>query len=188
MVIRHGRTDWSSQKRLQGRADLPLNDAGQSQVRNWRIDRHWQTATCLCSPLTRARETADILGLAAIVEPNLIEADWGEFEGRNLDELRADASIDMGSLEDRGIDFCPPGGESPRVVAKRIRPLFSLAATSPQVWITHKGIRNACLVLACGWDMKSEPPVRVGDDEALVLTISPDGQAHGAETLRLAAG
>lgn len=95
-LVRHGQTDWNAEQRIQGRSDVPLNDTGRAQVRATaellQVD-DWDFV--VCSPLSRARESADILAAALGLEvthelPALVERHYGRAEGmQDGDELRA---------------------------------------------------------------------------------------------------
>lgn len=182
LILRHAATDWSTAKRIQGRTDRPLSAVGRQQAQRWQLPGRWRSAECLCSPLTRAIETADLLGLSYRIDDRLIETDWGAFEGERLSDLRANPALAMAELEAAGIDFRPPGGESPREVAARIASLLQATNSTPshQIWITHKGVRRASLILAAGWLMQDKPPIRVSDDQGLVLNCQP-GAPPGVE-------
>lgn len=181
-LIRHGRTAWNEQGRMQGRADLPLSPAGRTEVLGWRLPEAWADARWLTSPLCRATETAALLTDRPVgIEPRLIEMDWGAFEGRTLAELRAEAPDAMAANEARGLDFRPSGGESPREVRTRLESLFADLGADPAdaaiaVCVTHKGVVRAALSLATGWDMLAKPPLRLADNAALVLNRQPGGQ------------
>ena len=178
-LIRHGSTAWNEAGRIQGRTDIPLSDFGRAQVRAWRLPEGFAAAVCITSPLARARETAALLGLRdATEDARLVEMAWGSFEGRTLAELRADHGPHMQELEAAGLDFRPPGGESPRLVAERLAAcLRELAATgSDFVLVAHKGVMRASLVLALGWDMRTKPPVRFESDRGLIYQLGACGQ------------
>lgn len=162
-LIRHGPTVWNAEKRLQGRADVPLSDAGRATVARWRLPDDVTAVRWFTSPLARAGETAALLGLDARVEPLLTEMDFGAWEGRILAELRAENPTAVAANEAQGLDFQPPGGESPRAVRERLRPwLAACAAEGGDVGaVTHKGVIRAVLSLATGWDMTGKPPVRL---------------------------
>lgn len=172
VLIRHGRTLWNEQGRMQGRSNIPLSPAGSDQVRSWQLPQAWARARWLSSPLCRATETAALLTARPVaIEPQLIEMDWGSWEGRTLESLRAEAPA-MAANEARGLDFRPEGGESPREVRARFASLVA-DLRDDVVCVTHKGVIRAALSLATGWDMLSKPPLRLADDAALVLP--PDG-------------
>ena len=86
-IIRHGKTDWNLKHKLQGRTDIPLNEEGRAMARkahdeyiNVHIDK------CYCSPLIRARETAELLlegrDIPIIPDDRLSEMAFGIFEGK----------------------------------------------------------------------------------------------------------
>ncbi len=84
--IRHGQTDWNLAGKLQGNANIPLNETGIAQAQAARGKLAGQPITTICSsPLVRARKTADILNAALncpIVEiDELHECDFGPYEG-----------------------------------------------------------------------------------------------------------
>ncbi|TQF65612.1 histidine phosphatase family protein [Rhodococcus spelaei] len=86
-LVRHGETEWNAERRLQGSSDIPLNDTGRSQAlaaarrlgtRTWDV--------LVSSPLSRAGETADIIGAHLGIDrsatyPELSERHFGEAEG-----------------------------------------------------------------------------------------------------------
>lgn len=190
-LIRHGTTAWNAAGRIQGRRDIPLSDAGRAQVRSWRLPTGFAGARCLSSPLRRATETAAILGFASPEQDaRLIEMDWGEFEGRTLAELRDEHGPAMRELEDAGLDFRPPRGESPREVADRLREMLQAVAGDGDdaVIVAHKGILRASLVLACGWQMLGKPPVRHEPDRALMHRVDAAGDLTFEAVVPLAAG
>ena len=60
-IMRHGKTDWNEKRKLQGRTDIPLNDAGRKMAEKAREEyADISFDVCYCSPLSRARETAEI--------------------------------------------------------------------------------------------------------------------------------
>jgi len=174
VLIRHRPTAWNAAGRIQGRTDVPLSATGRAAVRAWRLPAEigdppgaWDWLT---SPLARARETAEILlppaARAALRhEPALMEMRWGAWEGYTLAEVRQAGGEDAADAEARGLDFCPPGGESPRQVQARLAPLLAALAARrrPAVAVTHKGVIRAVLACAAGWDMTGRAPAKLND-------------------------
>jgi broad specificity phosphatase PhoE len=92
--VRHGETDWNRQGLLQGSRDVPLNETGLAQAHDAaRALAEIELGTIVASPLSRARQTAEIVaavhGLDIVVEPKLVETSWGIWEGTPHAELLA---------------------------------------------------------------------------------------------------
>ena len=178
VFIRHGPTKWNTAGRIQGQRDVPLSEEGCIKVAEWRIPQKYQHAVWVCSPLSRAKETARLMGCESPkIEPRLMEMDWGEWEGRTLADLRSEAGAEMRQNEQRGLDFRPQGGESPRQVRQRLRSCLQNLAAEGQshVAITHKGVIRAALSLATGWDMTDKPPHRLRWDCAHAFNMNSTG-------------
>lgn len=176
-LLRHGPTEWNAAGRLQGRADIPLSPAGREAIRQRRVPAELAGLRWLASPLTRARQTAELLGVAAEPVPDLIEMDYGDWEGRTLAAIRAEDPVAVAANEDRGLDFRPPGGESPRLVQMRLAALAVrlLADGRDSAAVTHKGVIRAAMALAEGWDMTGKPPLRLDWRAAHLFLLDTDG-------------
>jgi probable phosphoglycerate mutase len=179
-LIRHGSTRWNEERRIQGQRDVPLSPAGRTEVRRWRVPvEPALTARWISSPLARATETAAILsGAPAPEEAALIEMDWGDWEGRVIDELRDDDAAEFARREARGLDFRPPSGESPRDVLSRLQPwlLHVADGPSPVIAVTHLGVLRVVLAAATGWDMTGKPPIRLQRDALHRFSVDSRGQ------------
>jgi broad specificity phosphatase PhoE len=186
LAIRHAATDWNASGRLQGRRDRPLSETGRATVRGWRLPEGWAEARCLSSPLQRAADTARLLGLRPETEPLLIVMDWGSWEGRRLDELRAELGDAMAENEARGLDFRPAGGESPREVQARLQLLLPTLG-EPTILVAHKGVLRALYALATGWTMQEKPADRLRDAHAHAFAVGPGG-AVAVERLNIPLG
>jgi probable phosphoglycerate mutase len=92
-LIRHGETEWSASGQHTSRTDLPLTPNGIRHAEGLarRLARE-RFAAVFSSPMLRASETCRIVGLdrEAIVTDDLREWDYGEYEGRTTDDIRAD--------------------------------------------------------------------------------------------------
>ena len=85
-IMRHGRTDWNDLHKMQGRTDIPLNDCGREMAEKAREEyKDVNFDICYCSPLSRARETAEILlkgrDIPIIYDERLMEMSFGIYEG-----------------------------------------------------------------------------------------------------------
>jgi broad specificity phosphatase PhoE len=90
-LIRHGETEWSAAKRHTGRTDIPLAPEGERQAMALRQSLAGRRFTLtLCSPLLRARETCRLAGYgdAADTTDELLEWDYGIYEGKTTQEIR----------------------------------------------------------------------------------------------------
>lgn len=179
LLIRHGPTGWNRAGRIQGRSDQPLDPDGRREVATWRLPADCQDSHWVTSPLARARETAALLGhAAAATAEELIETDWGEWEGLRLADLRNRLGEEMARLESRGLDFRPPGGESPRDLQRRLEPWLARTAAMPRssVAVCHKGVIRALYALASGWDMGGPPPVKLASGRAQAFELDSRGR------------
>jgi probable phosphoglycerate mutase len=115
-LARHGETEWSREGRHTGLTDLPLTEQGE---RNARRLRERLTGLLfvkiLTSPLQRARRTSELAGFGGVaeVDPDLVEWNYGDYEGIRTGEIRADQPG-----WELFHDGCP-NGESPGDVAAR---------------------------------------------------------------------
>ena len=85
-VVRHGQTEWNVLKKMQGSADIPLNDKGIEQAYQTKENlKDINVDLIICSPLQRAKQTAEIINtdknLEIIYAEKLRERNYGEFEG-----------------------------------------------------------------------------------------------------------
>jgi len=115
-LLRHGETEWSRGGRHTSVTDLPLTENGRMAARRLQpILAKEIFEMVFTSPLRRARETCELAGLikSATVEPDLVEWNYGEYEGLTTQEIRL-ARPEWSLFH----DGCP-GGESPEQVASR---------------------------------------------------------------------
>lgn len=95
LVTRHGQTDWNVEKRIQGRTDIELNNKGIEQAYQTKENlENEKIELIICSPLKRAKQTADIINkdrnIPIIYDERLLEICYGENEGRLHDDFDYD--------------------------------------------------------------------------------------------------
>jgi uncharacterized phosphatase len=156
-LVRHGRTSWNLERRLQGRTDRPLDDIGRRQAEaaaRTLASRPW--ASVLCSPLSRAQETAALIAAelgtpAPVSDVRLLERDYGVAEG-----------ITVAEAHERWPDGHYPGAESPASLAARSgRALQCLAALpEPTIVVGHGAFLRAGIEALTG---RSFPRILNGD-------------------------
>ncbi|AQP44203.1 histidine phosphatase family protein [Tessaracoccus flavus] len=134
VVLRHGETDWNRDRRFQGHADIPLNDAGRQQAVKLRSAlAQWHFDAVYASPLSRALETAQLVrpGSHVVTDPRLSEIDVGSWAGLSRDEVIAE----MPSYPEHyanGVDFRrSPTGERPSEMVARAMPFFDELGLQP---------------------------------------------------------
>lgn len=184
-VLRHAPTGWNELHRLQGMTDIDLSPIGEQLAGSWRLPAPICDWKRFCSPLRRARRTAELLQPAAsvLVDHRLREMSFGAWEGQTIVQLRANVGAAFIEAERRGLDFEPPGGESPRTVMVRLSGWTAeiAAAGEPVLAVSHKAAIRALLALATGWDMTGRQPVKLDWQKLHVFTAHPDGRIELAQ-------
>ena len=128
ILVRHGETALTKQGRYSGRGDVPLSDEGQAQAmaaggRVAGISR--DVTAVLTSPLSRCVRTAELIsaetgGVPVTVVDDLIECDFGDWEGLTFAEVQERWPHEMRAWLG-STSVAPPDGESFQTVAKRVR-------------------------------------------------------------------
>jgi broad specificity phosphatase PhoE len=122
VLVRHGETEWSKSGQHTGSSDIPLTEAGRSaaEALGERL-RRWRFELVLTSPLSRAAETCRLAGLGdrAQERSELVEWDYGEYEGLTTSQIRE--TIPGWTV---WRDGCP-GGETADEVGARVDPLIA---------------------------------------------------------------
>lgn len=126
MLLRHGQTELSVNRRYSGRGNPPLTELGRAQADAAAryLGEQGGVSAVISSPLQRAHETAaaaaKVLGLDVTVDDDLIETDFGAWEGLTFGEaVQRDPELHGRWLRDTSIT--PPDGESFDAVARRVR-------------------------------------------------------------------
>jgi broad specificity phosphatase PhoE len=123
-LIRHGETEWSVSGAHTGRSDIPLTSVGEQKARGLGPRLAGQKfALVLTSPLQRARRTSELAGFGprAEIEPNLVEWDYGVYEGRTTADIQRERP-GWSPFRD-GV----PGGETIAQVASRAQAVITRA-------------------------------------------------------------
>jgi|SRR5262245_42755462 len=146
-LARHGETAWSLTGQHTGLTDLPLTEAGERNARKLQEGlRGLKFISVFTSPLLRARRTCELAGFGSVAEidRDLVEWDYGKYEGRRTVEIHAERP-DWQLFR----DGCP-GGESPQQVAARAdRVVNRVRAVSGNVLLFSSG--HFLRMLAARW-------------------------------------
>lgn len=147
VLVRHAETEWTLSGRHTGRTDVPLTDHGREAAAALApaLAGH-ELAAVLVSPSTRARETCELMGLAADaqVREELLEWDYGEYDGLTTPEIRA-------SRPDWSLwrDGCPGGEDAAAVGARADRVIEELRQAAGDVAVFSHG--HLLRVLGARW-------------------------------------
>jgi broad specificity phosphatase PhoE len=172
-LVRHGETAWSITGQHTGRSDLALTSRGEEQARALALRlKGLKFDHVLASPLRRALRTCELAGYIglAVLDPELIEWDYGHYEGRTLAEIHRERPE-----WELFRDGCP-GGESVLQITERIdRVVSRLRALEGKVLIFSSG--HVLRVLAARWiDSSAALGRRLVLDPACICVLGYD---HG---------
>ncbi len=174
-LLRHGHTPWNRAGRIQGRSDIALDPEARAVLAGLRLPPDWDTADLWSSPLARADETARLVSDRAPKHADqLIEMNWGDWEGLRGEDLAAQTDSGFRHIEDWGWDYRPPGGESPQDVWVRLQDWLSLLSED-SVAVCHIGIMRVLLARAHGWHFSGPAPFRIKRNRLFVVEID-DGK------------
>lgn len=123
-IIRHGQTDWNIAKKIQGRQDIPLNERGRYQAGCLKKAMENRPVTAVfSSPQIRAMETAKAVasssGSVVIPVKDLMEINYGSWEGKTEEELLQEDRALYEAWWSHPAETAPPGGESISQVNER---------------------------------------------------------------------
>ena len=179
--LRHGPTEWNVLGRIQGHTDVPLSAAGLAKMQGLRPPAPFHAARQFSSPLIRARQTAQALGLLnPVLDARLMEQNWGRWEGLSHEEILKCDGDDAYTKAGRKVAFSPPGGESTQAVHDRVEAFLRDAAQDDRdaIAIAHLGVLRAAYTLATGWDMSTPMPPELDLSKTLVLDVDASGNCR----------
>ena len=150
LLVRHGETEDNVARRFQGRSDSQLNERGRAQSRALAERLRGEGLRALySSPLSRARETAEIVaaevGLEVVFDERLVEADTGDWTGLLTEEIVAMAGAEYERWRSADPTFRFPNGESVAEQAARMAAALAEVAAGPlpALVVTHGGTIRA---------------------------------------------
>ncbi len=180
VLLRHGETTWSNQRRHTGRTDLPLTERGEEQARGVAgllSELKLRDPLVLTSPRQRAVRTAALAGLTdAVVDDDLAEWDYGDYEGLTSVEIR---EHDPGWTIWSGV--VPDGETAAQVSARADRVLASVEPVLPDRDIVLVGHGHFSRALIARW---AELDIREGSRFAMsTAAITVLGYEHDDRTI-----
>jgi probable phosphoglycerate mutase len=181
-IVRHGETEWSASGRHTGSTDVPLTDAGCRQAR-WLGEalaaelNGRSPVLVLSSPRSRARDTARLAGLDPTVDDDLVEWDYGAYDGRTTPEIRTE--VPGWTVWTHG----SPGGENAAQVEARADRVLARAgaAGGPDDVVVLVGHGHFSRVLGARWIGQ---PATFGQRLLLgTASLSVLGHEHGTPAI-----
>ncbi|HEY7952411.1 MAG TPA: histidine phosphatase family protein [Solirubrobacteraceae bacterium] len=153
-LARHGQTAYNKEGRFQGQLPVPLDETGRAQALELaqRASEH-EFAALWCSPLLRARETAEAVARRIGLEPRedarLMETDAGEWTDRTFSEIHAEAPEEFAKFIEGDPFFAFPGGESFAQQGVRVAAaIYDIRrAEAPALVVCHGGVIRLALSL-----------------------------------------
>lgn len=155
-IMRHGKTEWNAKHKLQGRTDIPLNEEGRDMAMKAALEyRDVHFDVCFCSPLIRAKETAELLlsnrEVPIIYDERLMEMSFGVYEGIENSFDIPDCPINV--IFKKPEEYMVPveGGESFDDLYKRTSEFLKeqvnpLLKEGKDVLIVGHGAMNSCII------------------------------------------
>lgn len=155
-IMRHGRTDWNNEHRLQGCTDIPLNDEGRKMAKD-AVEEYKDIYldVCYCSPLVRARETAEIFladrDIPLIFDDRLKEMGFGVYEGFANSFDHPDCPVNVLFFHPEAYTTPVEGGESLQELFKRTGEFIKevvepdLAAGKDVLIVGHGALNSAII-------------------------------------------
>ncbi|HQE91309.1 MAG TPA: histidine phosphatase family protein [Anaerolineae bacterium] len=187
VLVRHGQTAWNLEDRFRGRANIALDATGlaQAEATARYIATHWTPDAVYCSPLMRARQTAEKIAqpfrLHERVHPGLLDIDYGAWEGYTPEELRAQHWTEALELWYAHPQDAPiPGGETVPAVQLRalgaLKEIMERHANGTVVIVAHTVVNRLLLLGILG--LGNERFWHLGQDTGAINLIEFDGQDY----------
>jgi Fructose-2,6-bisphosphatase len=160
LLVRHGQTDWNLEERFRGRFDVPLNEAGRHQAQatgQW-IASRWNVSAIYASPLSRAVQTAEAIArwfsLPVTAYPGLIDLDFGDWQGKTPDEVRATWPQIYRAWLENPQSVRIPGGETIDELRSRalkaVQELVARHSKETIVLVAHTDVNRALILEILG--------------------------------------
>lgn len=163
ILARHGETDWNAAARIQGKSDIPLNGRGRAQARELAaaVQRLGTVEVIYASPLSRALETAQIIGRALGLEPapaiELTELNFGDWEGCSWEEIGRRWPEQFAAYSADRKNYAPPNGESYADMLRRARPFVDALRAGPSagaaLCVCHSAVMRGLLAEEAGLEV-----------------------------------
>ncbi len=182
IMVRHGETAWNRENRLQGRLDVPLNDCGRLQALLIALFLTRVPFGGLhASPLIRAYDTARAIGALTGLKPHassdLLEMDFGRWEGKHMHEIEAQCPGFARVWERRPYRVRFPGGETFRSLQERVLGFLNGLSGGSHVVVTHGQVIRSVVWWCLGLPLEQCPRLPVFNGSITLLSSDTGGLA-----------
>ena len=181
-LIRHGQTDWNRDRRIMGRSDIPLNEAGREMVRE---TARWLAAAKIpvvySSTVPRAMESAGILAGAwkarVIEEPRLDESGYEKWVGRGFGELSGDPDFEAYRTAPTGSRFSETEGmaDIQRRALGAVRRIVEEAGAPRAALVSHSDVMKPVIAHYLGMDLDSMHRLSIANASFSIIDFGFDG-------------
>lgn len=199
LLLRHGRTAWNHERRIQGQTDAELDATGHAQARAAAKEiAALRPGLLWTSDLSRASVTAayigEACGLEPVPDPRLREYALGSREGLSHREYDAAHPKEFAAFRSGDFDIVPGGEKTPEVAARMVAVVEDLLAATPpgglSVGVSHGAALRVVVATVLGWDVSTARTLGVLANAGwVVLAESPvTGRLRLAAYNRVASG
>lgn len=189
-LLRHGRTEWNNDGKLQGQTDIPLTEDAIAELSTLALPDAWRHARLVASTLSRAKDTARIVAeREPLTDERLREMGFGVWEGLRGEDLRNDPASGFRDIPEWGWDYRPHGGESPRDLYVRTLAAIEdqVRAPQPTLIVSHLVVMRVIMARAHEWDFLGPAPFKIKRNRIYELDYlgDDDWRMAAAEPVRL---
>ena len=181
-IIRHAKTLWNIQKKIQGHTDVALSPQGIEQAKNWaeQIEEAGPFNKIFASDLKRCLQTVEIINtsmrLSVHTDKRLRELDWGQWVGKTGDELQNEIPDALASRLRAGWEFRPPAGETRRELLERAEKALLEAHARWEgqniLVVTHGGVIKCLTYSLLGRRFHPDEPPVIAPYNIHMLSVS----------------
>ncbi len=181
-MIRHGRTDWNDDRRIMGREQVPLNDAGREMVEAVAGQLAGEGISAVYTgTLARAKETAGILaeawGAILINEPRLDESAYEKWVGMSYSDLKGDHDFDLYGTRPTESNFS--SGEGMAEIQERalaaIERIADEARGAKTALVSHADVIKPVITHYLGMDLDTMHRLAVANASVTLLDLAYPG-------------
>lgn len=196
VLVRHGQSLWNLENRFTGWVDVPLTDQGREEARRAGEKlRGYSFQVAYTSGLTRAQDTCRLIqeamgaSLPTIRDQALNERHYGDLQGLNKDDMRAQFGEEQVKIWRRSYDVPPPNGEALKNTAERTIPFFERCIMGDirqgkNVLVVAHGNSNRSIVMRLD-NLSKEQVLELNLETGvpLVYELEPDGKVTSQKSL-----